>query len=537
MAAATPLLAAGPPAGRPAGRTFADRRRPPPALLAAAAVGPLLVILPLVYTVLQASAVGAAEAAHLLLRSLVGELLINTIGLVLATSTAAAVIGTSAAWLVERTRLPGRPFFAVAAAVPLAIPPFISSYAWVSLSPALQDFAGAWLVVTCSYYPLVYLPVAAALRGIDPALEETGRSLGQGAWSCFFRVVLPQLRPALFGGMLLVALNVLVEFGAFTLLRFRTFTTELYAEYRIGFSGPSASLLAIVLLLLCLACLFAEMKVRGRARYARLGRGVRRSVTLLELGRTRLPVLAGFCTLIVASLGVPLGMILYWLTRHGAAAIAPAGRSPWLLVDATISSVWLGLAAAALTVALALPLGFLAARYQGNIVTLLERAAYLAQGVPGIVVALAFISLTIRAVQPLYQTATLLIVAYAILFLPLALVSVRTALMQAERRLEEVGRSLGLGWPGVAWRIVLPLAGPGLGAAAALVFVSVITELTATLLLAPIGTQTLATRVWSDTSTLAFAAAAPYAAVMAGLSLFSTWLLARRFGATRLFAS
>lgn len=137
--------------------------------------------------------------------------------------------------------------------------------------------------------------------------------------------------------------------------------------------------------------------------------------------------------------------------------------------------------------------------------------------------------------RPLYQTALTLIVAYAILFLPLALVSVRAALAQAERKLEEVGRSLGLGWMRVAGRILLPLAGPGLGAAAALVFVSIVTELTATLLLAPIGTNTLAMQVWDDTSTLAFAAAAPYAAMMVLLSLISTWLLARRFGATRLF--
>ncbi|MGH7161756.1 MAG: ABC transporter permease, partial [Acetobacteraceae bacterium] len=205
------------------------------------------------------------------------------------------------------------------------------------------------------------------------------------------------------------------------------------------------------------------------------------------------------------------------------------------LIAATLSSVWLGLAGAALTVVLALPLGLLATRHPSRLVTVLERAAYLGQGVPGIVIALAFITITIRTVRPLYQTALTLIIAYAILFLPLALVSVRAALAQAERGLEEVGRSLGLGWVGVARRILLPLAGPGLGAAAALVFVSIVTELTATLLLAPIGTNTLAMQVWADTSTLAFAAAAPYAAMMVLLSLFSTWLLARRFGATRLF--
>jgi iron(III) transport system permease protein len=473
---------------------------------------------------------------ELLFRPLVGELLLNTVGLVLAATATAAVLGTAVAWFVERTLLPGRQVWAVLAAVPLAIPAFISSYAWVSLSPALQDFAGAWLVVTCSYYPLVYLPVAAALRGLDPALEETGRSLGQGPWGCFFRVVLPQLRPALLGGMLIVALDVLVEFGAFALLRFRTFTTELYAEYRTGFNGPSASLLAVVLLLLCLVCLIAEVRVRGSARYARLGPGTRRHPMLHELGWARLPALAGFGVLVAVTLGVPLGMIFYWLTQHGSAAISPAEASPGRLLDAALSSIWLGLAGAAVTVTLALPLGFLASRYQGWLITLLERAAYLAQGVPGIVVALALISLTIRAVHPLYQTAILLIAAYAIVFLPLALISVRAALVQAQRGLEEMARSLGLGWAAVAWRVVLPLAGPGLGAAAALVFVSVVTELTATLLLAPIGTQTLATQIWADTSTLAFAAAAPYAALMAVLSLLSTWLLARRFAATRFLA-
>ena len=103
--------------------------------------------------------------------------------------------------------------------------------------------------------------------------------------------------------------------------------------------------------------------------------------------------------------------------------------------------------------------------------------------------------------------------------------SVRSALMQAQKGLEETGRSLGLNWFSVLVRVTLPLAAPGLGAAASLVFIAVVTELTATLLLAPIGTQTLATQVWADTSTLAFAAAAPYAAVMAVMSMAASWLL------------
>ena len=506
-------------------------RRPPPGLVAAASVAVILVLLPLVYTAVEATGIDQDDLSDLLLRPLVGELLLNTLALVALTVVITGVTGTAAAWCVERTDVPARRVWGVLAAVPLAIPPFISSFAWVSISPALQQFNGALLVVCTSYFPLVYLPVAAALRGMDPALEETSRSLGLGPWRSFVRVVLPQLRPALLGGMLLVALDTLVEFGAFALLRFRTFTTEIYAEYRTGLDGPEPALLAMVLVALCLACLVAEAKVRGGARYARVGTGARRRLPRMRLGWMAVPVFAGFAVLAFVTLAVPLGMIVYWTMQHSSAAMAVVQSSPLELAEATLSSVWLGAAGAAVTLCLALPLGALATRYDGRLITVLERAAYLAQGVPGIVVALALVGLTVQSLQPLYQSAALLILAYAVVFLPLALVSVRAALMQSQLQLEEAGRGLGLGWAATAWRITLPLAGPGLGAAAALVFVSVVTELTATLLLAPIGTATLATQVWANTTTLAFAAAAPFAALMTVLSLLASWLLARRFGA------
>ncbi len=510
--------------------------RPSTPLLAACCLASGLVLLPLLVTMGQAAEAGISVAVALLWRPLVGELLRNTLLLIAAASLSCGVIGTAAAWAVERTDLPGRRIFAVLAVVPLAIPPFITSYAWVSLDPGLADFAGALLVVTVAYYPLVYLPVAAALREMDPALEETAQALGNAPWAVFMRVVLPQLRPALLGGMLLVALDVLVEFGAFALLRFRTFTTAIYSAYRAGFSGAEPALLSMILLLLCAICLGAEFFVRGQARYGRLARGTRRGALQHGLGAWHFAVCGGFLGWAVITLGVPLGMILYWLTQPGDAATAPVAASVAAVTRAAWASVYLGAGGAALTLALALPLGVLAARYRGWMVNLLERAAYLAQSIPGIVVALALVSLTVHSIKPLYQSALLLMIAYAIVFLPLALVSVRAALVQAQPGLEEAGRSLGLGRMAVFLRVTMPLAAPGLGAAAALVFIAVTTELTATLLLAPIGTQTLATQIWADTSTLAFAAAAPYAAVLAAMSMLATWLLARRFGAASVFA-
>jgi iron(III) transport system permease protein len=510
--------------------------RPSPGLLAAGGLVAALVLLPIGVTIAQAVTAGPALALSLLWRPLVGQLLVNTAALTIGAGLACGLIGTAAAWAVERTDLPGRGVWAVLLVAPLAIPPFITSFAWVSLSPDLDAFAGALLVVTLSYYPLVYLPVAAALREMDPALEEAARALGQSPRQVFMRVVLPQLRPALLGGVLLVVLDTLVEFGAFALLRFRTFTTAIYSAYRAGFSGAEPALLGLVLLALCALCLAAEWRVRGRARYGRIGRGSRRPAARHALGPARWAAFGGLAGWALLTIGVPLGMILYWLAQSADAATAPVAASLGGVAAAALSSLSLGAGGAALTVALAWPLGLLAARHDGWVVTMLERAAYFAQSLPGIVIALALVSLTVRSLPFLYQSTALLLIAYSVVFLPLALVSVRSALVQAQAGLEEAGRSLGLSRASVFWRITAPLAAPGLGAAAALVFIAVSTELTATLLLAPLGTQTLATEVWADTSTLAFAAAAPYAAVLTVISLLASWLLARRFGAATLFA-
>jgi iron(III) transport system permease protein len=505
-------------------------------LVAAACVAPLLVLLPIGATLAQATAEGIGPFLRELARPLVGALLGNTAGLIESTMASCALLGVGVAWLVERTDLPGRRVFAALAACPLAVPPFVTSYAWLSMSPHFEGFGGALLVVASAYFPLVYLPVAASLRGMDPALEESARTLGLSPFACFRRVVLPQLRPALMGGLLLVALNTLTEFGAFALLRFRTFTTEIYAAYRTGFSGPETASLGLVLLVLCLACLAADFILRGRRHYARTGRGTKRAALRYELGRAKPFCVALLVGLNAVTLGVPLGMILYWLTQRGSAAITPAEVAPARIIDATLNSVGLGIAGTALTMLLALPLATLATRHRGWLTAGLERVGFLAQGMPGIVLALALVSVVIGTVPILYQSYALLLVAYAILFVPLALVGIRSALVQAEQRLEEAGRSLGLTRFAVLRRITWPLAAPGLGAAAALVFIAIATELTSTLLLAPIGTDTLATELWANGSTLAFAAAAPYAAIMTLISMAASWLFVQRFGAAPLLA-
>ncbi len=483
----------------------------------------LLALVPLVFVVVYTVMIGFDEAWDLLVRPRIGELLYNTARLTIGAIVLSSIVGTAAAWLVERSSLPARRLWHVLLAAPLAVPAFVNSFGWVSLTPKVEGFAGALLIVTLSYYPLVYLPVAAMLRGLDPALEETAQSLGVSTWATFFRVVLPQLRPALLGGGLLVGIHLLAEFGALQMLRFPTFTTAIYDQYRSSFNGPAANMIAGVLVLCCLLLLLAELRLRGHHRYSRLGSGAARPATRRRLGRWTAPALAALAGLVALALGVPLGSLVHWLLV-GSSTAFPVGS----LASAAATSLALATAAAALTTALAVPVAWLAVRHRGTVSTTLERSTYFGNALPGIVVALALVTVSIRYVQPLYQTTLLLLTAYAIMFLPRAIVSVRAAFAQAPPLLDDVAHSLGSYSLSTLRRVTLPIIAPGLGAGAALVFLAVVTELTATLLLAPIGTSTLATEFWSNSYNVQYGAAAPYAALMVLISAPATYLLSRQ---------
>jgi iron(III) transport system permease protein len=498
-----------------------ELRRSPVTVLLATVVAALALV-PLGYIVTGAAEIGWSGISELVFRERVTELLWNTTRLVAGTVVVCAVLGVGAAWLVERSGLPGRRVWHVLLVAPLAVPAFVNSYAWISLLPGLDTYGGALLVVSLSYFPFVYLPVVAAFRGLDPALEDTARGLGLSTWAVFRRVQLPQLRIAVLGGGLLIALHVLAEFGAFAMLRYPTFTTAIYDQYRATFNGPGATALAGVLVLLCLGLLIAEIRLRGRRGYARTGAGVARPPRPVRLGRLTVPALAGLTALVGLAVVVPLASLGTWLAR-GASTELDLGE----LVTTTGSTLGLAAVAAAVTTAMALPTGWLAVRRRGPVSTLLERSTYLGSAVPGIVIALALVTVSIRATPWLYQTVPVLLAAYAILFLPRAIVTVRAAVEQSPRLYDDVAASLGASAPDRLRRVTLPLLAPGIGAGAALVFLAVVTELTATLLLAPTGTTTLATAFWSASSALEYGAAAPYALVMVLLSAPATVLLSR----------
>ncbi|GAB3028698.1 iron ABC transporter permease [Nocardioides flavus (ex Wang et al. 2016)] len=478
--------------------------------------------MPLAYVASYVVVIGPVDLWQLLARPRIAELLRNTITLSLACMAATAALGVALAVLVERTDLPGRRLWHGLLVAPLAVPAFVNGYAWVSLDRGINGFDGAFAVVTLSYYPLVYLPVVAMLRRLDPALEETAFSLGHSRARTFRTVVLPQLRPALLGGALLVGLHLLAEFGALSLLRFPTFTTAIYDQYGSTFNGAAATAMAGVLVLLCLVLLLAELRLRGDRRYARVGRGAARAAVPLTLGPWRLPALAAVVTVVLLALGVPAFSLLRWLVV-GTSTEFPLAE----LGEALTATLALALAGAVVTTLAAIPVVWLAVRHRGWASTVIERSTYVANALPGIVVGLALVVASLRLVPVVYQTAGLLVAAYVILFLPRAVVTVRAGLEQAPVVLDDVSHSLGLGPLETARRVTLPLIAPSLGAGAALVFLAISTELTATLMLSSIGTSTLATEFWSASSELRYGAAAPYALLLVLVSIPATVLLMR----------
>jgi iron(III) transport system permease protein len=494
-------------------------------LLLGALVGTIAVVLPLVFLVIQAVQVGWRTLDPLLFRSLTGQLIWNTVSLTVVVMVLCAVVGTLLAWFIERTKLPGRRYWAVLVVIPLGIPDFVVSFGWRAIFPNFSGFWAAVLVMTLAIYPLVFLPVAASLRNADPGQEEVARSLGLGRVATFWRVTLGQARLAILGGAVLVGLVVLAEFGAFEILGFNTLTTEIFTEFTVGRNQAAACAFSLILVVLGGIILFGEGAARGSGRAARLGAGAPRPHRPQPLGRSMPAVLGGVVLVIGLALGVPMGSVIYLIVHGGTATLPPAS-----LLGAAGNTFSYAAGAGVIATIAALPVALLSVRFPRPEVRLLERSNMLVLAVPGLVIALSATYFTEHLLAGyLYQTPLLLALVYAVMFFPMAVVSVRAAVGRSPVGLEEVGQSLGVRRSAVFWRVTLPLIGPGLVAAFCLVFLESAIELTATLVLIPTGAQTLATQFWAYQTDLSLSQAAPYAMVIMLIAAVPSYVLGRWF--------
>ena len=459
---------------------------------------------------------------QLLIRPRVFMVLLRTILLVVSVTVISSLIAIPLAWLQVRTDLRLKKLWSVLTLLPLVIPSYVGGFIFiVALGPKgmlqkllsaiwgieripdINGYLGAVVILSLLSFPYILLTVKSGLRQLDPNLEESAQILGDGRWRLFFLITMPVLRPSIVAGALLVALYTLSDFGAVSILRYETFTWAIFNQYEGSLNRNFGALLSMILIVISLFVVISEGLSRGKGRYYRSGHGVSRHPKLISLGHWQWPSLLFSIAVTVLGLVLPISVLLYWLIRG-----VLAGEPLLILLGPMINSITISLAAAVVTVIVAIPVAVLSVRYISVLGIVIEKVTYIGFALPGIAVALGLVFFGANYMPLIYQTFVILIVGYVILFLPAAVGSIRASLLQVRPEIEQAGRSLGHSSFYVLKTLTIPLVKHGMFAGGAIVFLLTMKELPATLILSPLGFDTLATSIWSASSEAFFAQAA-----------------------------
>lgn len=525
-------------------QTFFSRLR-----ISALAVG-LLSATPLIYMVIRALEADPTMWGRLW-HGQIPLLLSNTIALVTTTVLFSVMLGVGAAWLVERTDLPGTSIWRVFLALPLAIPAYVAAICWLILLrrgglidyvalewfaiprgalplPAITNQWGAMLVIGLCVFPYVFLPVGAALRTMDRSLEEAARIAGQSALTTAWRVILPLAAPAAAAGALLVALYTLSDFGTVAMLRYRTFTLAIYQQFSGQIDRSAAAILSFVLIGLAIPMLYASGWFAGRERRLARARWQPRRVT--PLGVWRIPALLTLGTLVFLSLGLPL-LVLGGLTLQGWLFPSEADRIWGInnqgVLRHSLNSVGIAVAAATGATLLAAAPALAATRAPGRWSNALLAVCQSPFALPGVIIGLSFVLLLNRWVPMVYGTVAALLIGFVFRVLPQAVTANEAALRTVAPCLEQAARTMGCNDGGAFRKVTLPVAAPGLLASWVLVFVTAMKELPTAMLLRPPGFDTLSVRVWAAASESVHTQAAPSAFALIGVTVITLLFIMR----------
>jgi iron(III) transport system permease protein len=466
-----------------------------------------LLLVPLIYLAVRGFEVPLAEIAGLITQSRAAEFATNTVALGVSVAASALAIGVAIAVGITRVRTAWQRPLLVLSSLPLAIPSYLASYGWLVLAPSLNGFWPSLMLLTAVTVPYVILPTAARLRSLGGAQEMVARTLGRSPLQAFLETTWPLIRSTSIAGTLLVFLYTVSDFGLVAMLRFHTLTWGVNAAYSASFNRNQAAVLALLLVVLAVIAVTGERRLRGSGP----GLTTRSSYTAAQPGRQGQVLL-----LSLASLPVTLGVVVPFIglsTRLFTAETLSATDWP-RLAAATGWTFVVALSAAIAATLVALPIAALAAKFHTRASRTIESLGYLSHALPGVVVGLSLVFLTLRVIPGIYQTLAVLVFAYVVLFASKSIGTSRAAIESIPSNVVLVARSLGE-TPWGAWRrVTLPLALPSIAVGALLVMVSTMKELPATLILRPTGVNTLATELWTKTVALEFGAAAPYAAIL-----------------------
>jgi iron(III) transport system permease protein len=468
--------------------------------------------------------------------------------LVLMTTVLAGVcvVGVTCAWCVTHFEFPGRRVLEWALLLPLAMPAYVSAYAytdWLQYSgpvqtwlrtamgwergdywfPDIRSVGGAAAMFICVLYPYVYLLARVAFLEQSPSVTEAGRTLGLSGRATFLRLSLPLARPAIAGGAALALMETLADFGTVSYFGVQTFTTGIFRAWLSIGDANSAAKLSMILLAFVVVVIALERAARSRAQFHDPQRKARRKRRALHGMRAAaacvacvLPLAAGFL--------VPVALLLHLSAGGGDAQFGPR------FIRLAVNSATLAAVTAAFAVAIALVLAYGVRLTRNRLTVGVSRLAGLGYAIPGAVIAIGVLIPVTRLDHALADMGLagglvltgsigVLVYAYLIRFLGVALQAVEAGLTRITPHMEDAARSLGMGSTETLLRVHAPILRSSLVTAALLVFVDVMKELPATFVMRPFNFDTLAVQAFNLASDerLAEASTASLAIVAVGL--------------------
>lgn len=515
----------------------------------------LLVLMPLLVLLASWHEVDRQIWSHLWQTQL-PRLIGNTLTLVLGVGVGVTVLGVSLAWLTSLCEFPGRRWLDWALMLPFAIPAYVLAFVFVGLLdfsgpvqtllrewlgsgvrfPRVRSTTGVIIVLVLVFYPYVYLLARNAFLAQGKGLTEAARTLGLSPLQAFWRVALPMARPAIGAGLALALMETLADFGAVSVFNFDTFTTAIYKTWYGFYSLGSAAQLACLLLFAVMLVLYGERRARGAVRPTAERA---RSGALYRLSGWRALAASAWCLLVFAcAFVIPVLQLVVWCWQRGRFDLDERYLA---LIQHTL---YLGVAAALITVTVALLLAFARRMAPTRLMGATVGLANLGYALPGsmlaVAIMLAFSMLDNGLVIPLSTwlggagkalllgSLGALLLAYLIRFLAVAYGPLENSLARIRPSLPQASRSLGVAGVPLFLRVYLPLLMPGALSAALLVFVDVLKEMPATLLMRPFGWDTLAVRIFEMTSEGEWARAALPALTLVLVGLVPVIVLIRR---------
>jgi len=467
------------------------------------------------------------------------ELMFNTLSLAMLVAIGSFIMGVSAAWLVTRRSFKGRRLAVWLMVMPLTIPTYVFAHiyttllepdgwlgsVWLSVFgdtvplPDLYNVMGVAVVLSLAGFSYIFLLVRTALMYSNRSLEEAARMQGATPLQVFWKVNLPLLRPAIAAGLALVVLHVLSDFGAVSMLNFQTFTLSIYMQMSGRFDYQTAAGLSLVLVLLSLTFMMVERVFRSRQRY--YSSSQQRKATLKPASPGQQVLIWLWLGLIVFfAFILPVIWMLVWSWESWQANLIDARFWEYVGNSMMVSAI-----VASIAIVVALPVALFHARQHSRYSMACMHLSSVGFVLPGPVIALGILSFVLAWVSPMYGTLFALLLALVIRFLPLAVQSQEASLQQLTPSIEQVGRVLGASPLENLFRVVLPVIRSGMVSAWVLVFIDALKELPATLLLRPIGFDTLPVRIWIEASEEMLELAAPAALMIVIGTLPVLWLM------------